>query len=82
MSTYNLSSDIDFYLLYLFIVKKYAYSGACSVRVHRIFTGTRSVSAKTDLHVIIGGRFYIDDRDLYRVTVTLKSPSASRLHGN
>lgn len=42
-----------------------------------IFTGTRSVSAKTDLHVIIGRRFYIG-RDLYRVTVTLRSPPPQR----
>lgn len=32
----------------------------------RMFTGTRSVSAKADLHVIISGRPCTDDRDLYR----------------
>lgn len=47
---------------------------AISVRVRRIFTGTRAVSVKTDLHVIIGGRSYIDDRDLYRLTVTSSPP--------
>lgn len=65
-------SDITFPIASIFFYrKKYAtYLNTFSIRVHRIFTGTRAVSVKADLHVIIGGRCYIDDRDLYRLTVT------------
>lgn len=56
---------------YIFCCEKYATRlNTFSVRVRRIFTGTRAVSVKVDLHVIIGGRCYIADRDLYRLTVT------------
>lgn len=60
--------------IFVFIIEKYVWM-LWFAYTSGIFTGTRSVSAKSDLHVIIGRRAYIDDRDLYHVTVTLRSPS-------